>query len=456
MTAPHAPTSSGLQAWRAGLLWFPDPRRAELRHESDGLLVTGQGADGIVRVVAIGPWSALQEAYACVPATHWPGLCIAPGFVDLHIHYPQTDVIASPAEGLLPWLEHYTFPHEKRFADPACAQEVTAFFLDELMRNGVTTALCFATAHPESVDVFMAEARKRRLRMVTGKVLQDRFSPEGLRDTDTPLSLRQTEELICRWHGVDRLGYAITPRFAPTSTEAQLHGAGELAQQYPDVWIQSHVAENLDEIRWVHELFPQARSYLDVYDRAGLLRPRAVYAHCIHLDDADRRRMAQAGATAAVSPTSNLFLGSGFFDYAAADRTGLRYGLASDVGGGTSFSPLHTMHAAYTVARQGVGRPGISLAPEHLWWQHTAGAAQALGLPGTVGNLLPGCEADFVVIDPRATPLLARRSAQAETLAEWLFASIVLGDDRLIAHTVVQGQVTPPPNRIPKAATIGA
>ena len=209
----------------------------------------------------------------------------------------------------------------------------------------------------------------------------------------------------------------------------------EIAAQFPDVWIQSHLAENLDEIRWVHELFPQARSYLDVYGRAGLLRERAVYAHCIHLDETDRRRMAEVGASAAISPTSNLFLGSGFFDYPASDAAGLRYGLASDVGGGTSFSPFHTMHAAYTVARQNVGHPGISLAPGHLWWQHTAGGAQALGLGGTVGNLLPGCEADFIALDPRATRLLARRTAQAETLAEWLFALIVLGDDRLIART---------------------
>ena len=430
-----------LHAWRAALLWFPDPAVPELRHTSDGLLVTGRDTEGCVRVIAIGEHGQLAQQFVQVPVTHWPGLCIAPGFVDLHVHYPQTDVIASPAEGLLPWLEHYTFPHEKQFADPEHAREVASFFLGELLRNGVTTALCFATAHPGSVDAFMAEAQTRQLRMIAGKVLQDRFSPDGLRDTDTRESLRQTEDLIRRWHGVDRLGYAITPRFAPTSTPEQLHGAGEIAAQFPDVWIQSHVAENVDEIRWVHELFPQARSYLDVYDRAGLLRERAVYAHCIHLDDTDRRRMAETGSVAAVSPTSNLFLGSGFFDYAAADHTGLRYGLASDVGGGTSFSPFHTMHAAYTVARQSVGRPGLSLAPEHLWWQHTAGAAQALGLAGTVGNLLPGCEADFVVLNPEATPLLARRTAQAQSLAEWLFAMIVLGDDRLIAHTVVQGQV---------------
>ncbi|MFM7024676.1 MAG: guanine deaminase [Limnohabitans sp.] len=432
-----------LNAWRAGLLWFPDPTRPELRHTTDGLLVTGCDAQGRVRVVALGEHAPLAPQFADVPVTHWPDLCIAPGFVDLHVHYPQTDVIASPAEGLLPWLEHYTFPHEKQFGDLAHARETARFFLDELLRNGVTTALCFATAHPESVDAFMAEAQTRQLRMIAGKVLQDRFSPDGLRDTDTTLSLRQTEDLIQRWHGVDRLGYAITPRFAPTSTPQQLHGAGELAAQFPDVWIQSHLAENVDEIRWVHELFPEASSYLDVYDRTGLLRERAVYAHCIHLHDDDRRRMHDTGSVAAISPTSNLFLGSGFFNWAAADRTGLRYGLASDVGGGTSFSPFHTMHAAYSVARQSVGHPGMSLAPEHLWWQHTAGAAQALGLAGTVGNLLPGCEADFIALHPQATPLLARRTAQAETLAEWLFAMIVLGDDRLIAHTVVQGQITP-------------
>ncbi len=284
----------------------------------------------------------------------------------------------------------------------------------------------------------MQQAQDRGLRFITGKVLQDRHSPDGVRD-QTEQSLVDTEDLIRRWHGVDRLGYAITPRFAPTSTDAQLRGAGELAAKYADVWIQSHVAENHDEVQWVAELYPQARSYLGVYGDFGLLRERAIYAHCIHLDAADRALMCETGAAAAISPTSNLFLGSGFFDYAAADAAGMRYGLASDVGGGTSFSPFHTMLAAYTVGREGHTKPGLSLTPGQLWWQHTAGAAQALGLEGVVGNLTPGHEADFVVLNPQATPLLARKTAQAQSLDELLFALIVLGDDRVVARTVTSG-----------------
>ena len=261
-------------------------------------------------------------------------------------------------------------------------------------------------------------------------------APDGLRD-ETEQSLADTESLINKWHGIDRLGYAITPRFVPTSSAAQLRGAGELAAKYPDVWIQSHVAENADEIAWVQRLYPQARSYLSVYEQFGLLRPKAVYAHCIHIDDEDRALLRSTGTAAAVCPTSNLFLGSGFFDYASADRVGHLYGLASDVGGGTSFSPFHTMLAAYYVGREGQTKPGLSLTPQQLWWQHTAGAAEALGLEGVVGNLLPGCEADFVILNPKATPLLARRTARAASLDELLFALIVLGDDRLIEKTVI-------------------
>lgn len=423
-----------MPVFRSALLRFADDGMALF--DPDGLLAVGPDAQGRQRVLAAGAWSDLAPRFGSGPVEHLPGRIIAPGFVDMHIHFPQTDVIGSPADGLLPWLENYTFPHEKRFVAPEYSAQVAQFFIAELLRNGVTTALAFATSHPASAQALFVEAQHHQMRLITGKVLQDRHSPDGVRD-DTEQSLIDTEALIQRWHGVDRLGYAITPRFAPTSTPEQLRGAGELAARYPGVWIQSHVAENLDEIRWAHELFPASRSYLSVYDDFGLLRERAVYAHCIHLDEHDRALMRDTGAVAAVSPTSNLFLGSGFFDYAEADRVGMGYGLASDVGGGTSFSPFHTMLAAYYVGREGQAKRGLSLSPQHLWWQHTAGAARALGLAGVVGNLQPGCEADFIVLNPQATPLLARRTAQAASLDELLFAMIVLGDDRLVEKTVI-------------------
>jgi guanine deaminase len=424
-----------MPAYRSALLYFASDDR--LVYEADGLLLTAPDERGVQRVTSIGPWSA--QAAAGQDLEHWPGRLIAPGFVDLHVHYPQLDVIASPADGLLPWLETYTFVQEARFGDPAHAQEVATFFLDELQRHGVTTALVFCSSHAGSVQALMAQARARGLRLIAGKCLMDRHAPEGVRD-QTEASLIETEQLIGRWQGVDRLGYAITPRFVPSCSDAQLAGAGELARRHPQVWVQSHVAENHDEIAWVRALHPQARSYLSVYEQFGLLRPRSVYAHCIHFDAADRELMRSSGASAAVCPTSNLFLGSGMFDYAASQQAALSYGLASDVGGGTSFSPFATMLAAYYVARDGRGKTGLSLAPERLWFDHTAGAARALGLQGVVGNLLPGCEADFVVLNPRCTPLLARKVERAESLAQWLFAMIVLGDDRLIERTVIAGR----------------
>ena len=423
-----------MKAYRASILYFAGPAQAVF--EEDGLLVIGPDAQGRQVVLAVGSYAQLSGRYPDAIELHLPGRIIAPGFVDMHIHFPQLDVIGSPAEGLLPWLERYTFPHEQRFSDPDHSAQAATFFIAELLRHGVTTALTFATSHPESVNALLGEAQRRSLRLIAGKVLMDQHSPDGVRDT-TEQSLIDTDALIKKWHGVDRLGYAITPRFVPSCSEAQLRGAGALAANYPDVWIQSHVAENKDEVAWVRALYPQARSYLSVYEQFGLLRPRAVYAHCIHIDDEDRALMRSTGAATAVSPTSNLFLGSGFFDYAGADRVGFLYGLASDVGGGTSFSPFHTMLAAYYVGREGQTKPGVSLKPQQLWWQHTAGAARALGLEGVVGNLLPGCEADFVVLNPQATPLLARKTAQAGNLDELLFALIVLGDDRLIEQTVI-------------------
>ncbi|MFC5498496.1 guanine deaminase [Caenimonas terrae] len=425
-----------MHAYRAALLRFADDGSAI--YDADGLLVVGPDAQGRQVVRAAGAHSRLAANYPGVATEHLPGRIIAPGFIDLHIHFPQTDVIGSPSAGLLPWLQDYTFPQEARFADPTHSDAMATVFLDELARHGVTTALAFCTSHPGSVDSLMQEAQRRGLRMIAGKVLQDRHSPDGVRD-ETQQSLEDTESLIRRWHGTDRLGYAITPRFAPSCSEAQLRGAGELAAKYPGVWIQSHVAENKDEIAWARQLFPGSRSYLSVYDDFGLMRERAIYAHCIHFDDEDRALMRSTGAAAAVSPTSNLFLGSGFFDFEGADRIGFRYGLASDVGGGTSFSPFHTMLAAYYVGREGQTKPGVSLSPQHLWWQHTAGGARALGLEGTVGNLQPGCEADFIVLDPRAMPLLARKVGHATSIDELLFAMIVLGDDRIVERVVIAG-----------------
>ena len=432
-----------MHIYRSSLLRFNDDGQA--LYDEDGLLATAPGSDGRERVLAAGSWQALHQQFLGQPGgdvvvEHWPGRILAPGFVDLHIHYPQTDVIGAPASGLLPWLENYTFPHEARFHDRTYADSVADFFADELLRNGVTTALAFATSHPASVDAIMAAAQKRRMRLIAGKVLQDRNSPDGVRD-DTEQSLVDTETLIQRWHGVDRLGYAITPRFAPTSTPEQLRGAGELAAKYSDVWIQSHVAENLDEIAWVKALFPTARSYLSVYDDFGLMRERAVYAHCIWLDAADRQLMRETQSAAAVSPTSNLFLSSGYFDYRKADEANMLYGLASDVGGGMSFSPFRTMQAAYVVGRESHAKQGQSLSPQHLWWQHTAGAARALGLQGVVGFVQPGCEADFVVLNPRATPLLARKADQARNLDELLFGMVILGDDRLVERTHIATQL---------------
>ena len=422
------------KAYRASLLRFDAAGQPVF--DEDGLLVVAPDSTGRQRVLDAGSHAAVAPRHTDAETTHLPGRILAPGFVDMHIHFPQTDIIGSPSPGLLPWLENYTFPAEAKFVDSAHSNEVADVFFDELLRNGVTTSLTFATSHVASVDAFFEGAQRRGLRMITGKVLQDRNSPDGVRD-HTEQSLLDTEALIRKWHNVDRLGYAITPRFAPTSTDAQMRGAGELAAKYADTWIQSHVAENRDEVQWARELYPRSRSYLDVYAGFGLMRERAVYAHCIHFDDEDRRLMRDTRTATAVSPTSNLFLGSGFFDFEGADRVGYRYGLASDVGGGTSFSPFATMMAAYYVGREGQTKPGISIAPSELWWRHTGGAAQALGLSGVIGNLQPGCEADFVVIDPKATPMLARKTGLAANLEELLFAMIVLGDDRLIERTVI-------------------
>ena len=423
-----------LQAYRASLLHFhADPAFSPDAHawHADGLLIVADG-----KVVAAGEYAQLQATLP--PGTEivdYRGKLIVPGFIDTHLHFPQTEMIASPAPGLLPWLETYTFPTERAFEDPVHARNVAEFFLDELLRCGTTTAMVYGSVHPQSVDAFFGASDARGLRMVAGKVMMDRNCPEFLRDT-AESGARETEELIRRWHKHGRSLYAITPRFVPTSSNEQMHLAGELARAYPDTYLQTHVSENEDECSWVRALHPQARSYLDVYDQYGMLRPRAMFGHCIWLDERDRARMAETASAAAVCPTSNLFLGSGLFDFERADAAQVLISLATDVGGGTSFSMLQTMNEAYKVARL----KGSYLPALRMFYLATLGAARAMQLEGTLGNFTAGTEADFIVLDKKSTPLLERRTAGCNSLEELLFAFALLGDDRAVAATYSGGR----------------
>ncbi len=431
---PIAPPPK-MQAYRASVLHFhADPAFDLASHawHEDGLLIVADD-----KVQAAGDYAKLYPALPPgTPLLDYSGKIIMPGFIDSHVHFPQTDMIASSAPGLLPWLDTFTFPTERQFADPEHARQVAEFFLDELLRCGTTTAMVYCTVHPQSVDAFFSASEARQLRMVAGKVMMDRNCPDYLRDT-AESSARETAELIQTWHKRGRALYAITPRFAVTSSEAQLQLAGELARAYPDTFLQTHVSENEQESKRVKTLFPHARSYLDVYDHYGMLRPRAMFGHCLWLDERDRERMAESGSAAAICPTSNLFLGSGLFDFERADAARMSLSLATDIGGGTSFSMLQTMNEAYKVARL----QGKHLAGLRLFYLATLGAARSMQLQGTIGNFVAGTEADFIVLDPQGTPLLARRTERCNSLEELLFALALLGDDRVVAATYSGGRL---------------
>jgi len=364
------------------------------------------------------------------------GSLIVPGFIDCHVHFPQLDIIASFGEQLMHWLERYAYPGELRLADETYARELASLFVDQLIANGTTSALVFATVHPHSADFLFEEALAKNLRLVAGKVLMDREAPVALRDTPET-GYADSRVLIEKWHGRGRLGYAITPRFALTSSEAQLESAGRLAAEYPDVWIHTHLAENHQEIAEVQAAFPWSESYLGVYERFGLLRERAVFAHCLHLSDEDCRHMSNSNSSAAFCPTSNLFLGSGLYDLRRMTEAGIRTGLATDVGGGTSLSMLRTMGEAYKVLQL----KDQVLPPARALYLATLGAAEALGIDAHVGNFKAGKEADFVVLDPSTTPLTAHRDAHTETLEERLFALMTLGDDRQVVATAIAGRL---------------
>jgi guanine deaminase len=361
---------------------------------------------------------------------------IAPGFIDAHVHFPQTDIIGAYGKSLLDWLSDYTFPLESRFSDPVLAAEVAEAFLNEILRNGVTTALVFATQHVVSTDAIFAAAQKRAMRVIAGKVLMDRGAPPELLDAPGG-GIKESEDLIRRWHGRDRLLYAITPRFAVTSTGAQLQGAGELAAKYPDVYVHTHLAENADECAFVQKSFPDCRDYLGVYEKFGLVRPRSVFAHAIHMPPDGFARMAKAEACAAFCPSSNLFLGSGYFDLKGARAAGAPVAFGSDVGGGTSFSMLATMAEGYKVCK---GRDA-PLNPFLAFYIATLGAARALKLDHCLGDFSARKEADFIVLDPVATPIMARRAVACASLHDLLFSMMILGDDRAIKETWVNGNL---------------
>ncbi|MBE9098872.1 guanine deaminase [Vacuolonema iberomarrocanum] len=413
---------------------FHAPETECVRYLPDGLLVV---EDGIIR--AFGAYQALQETYGQWPTVEYGDRLILPGLIDCHIHYPQTPVIASYGAQLMEWLDTYTFPAEGKFHDAEYARAIADFFLDELLRNGTTTALVLTTIFPESVTAFFEAAEQRNLRMIAGQMLMSRYAPDFLID-DPHTAAAQTREQIQTWHNKGRLRYAITPRFAITSTPEELMLVGKLKAEFPDVYVHTHLSENAQEIELTAELFPECKDYLQVYEQFGLVGDRSIFAHCIHLSESELERMAAAGGAIAFCPTSNLFLGSGLFPLERA-KTDIRVGLATDVGGGSSFSMFYTMTEAYKIAQL----QGYSLSAFRALYLATLGAAETLDLQDTIGNFEVGKEADFIVLDRHATPLLALRNAKPlpQTLAEvseQLFSLMVLGDDRLIHATHIAGQ----------------
>ena len=401
--------------------WIAFDDEGELIDEAHGALVLDQG-----RIVERGDAEDLKRRYPAAEVIDHRGCWLMPGLIDAHVHYPQLPIIASHGEALLEWLERYTFPEESKYSDFDYAQAQAAMYLDQSLAYGTTGSAVFATVHSGSAEALFQQAKRRGVRLATGKVLMDRNCPENLRDTAIS-GYQESESLLQKWQGVDRLQYAITPRFAPTSTPDQLAACAALWDAYPDALMQTHLSENEGELRWVAELFPQAMDYLHVYEQFDLVRPGALFGHAIHLSGREAASIKERGATLVHCPTSNLFLGSGLFECMAHQRADQRIALASDVGGGSSLSMWTTMSAAYQVS----ALLGRVLSARDLLYHATWGAAKSLGW-NQVGNLEVGYEADILVVDPKATALSELRVGRAEDLAEALFALIMLADDRHI------------------------
>lgn len=427
--------SAAIRALRGRLLWFSgDPwTQGEAAHHyvADGLLVI---ENGLVRAAG-----DASDLLATLPADaeivdHRPHL-IMPGFIDAHIHMPQTQVVASYGAQLMDWLNRYTFVEEQKLAQQGHAEKLAAFCLDELLANGTTTAAVYGSVHRQSAEAFFRESHRRNTRMIAGKVMMDRNAPEALTDT-AESGYRDSRDLIARWHGKGRQLYAITPRFAITSTPEQLAAAGRLAAEHPDCHVQTHIDENRAEIAFARELYPEAADYADIYRRFGLLGPKSLMGHCIHMTHNEWQAFAETGAVAVFCPTSNLFLGSGLFDWAHARHRGVKVAVATDIGGGTSYSMLRTTAEAYKVLQL----QGQSLSAFAALHAITLGNAQALGLDRWIGSFEPGREADVVVLDPAATAAMAHRLETARDLAEELFVLVTLGDDRNVVATYAMGE----------------
>ncbi|MCM2563466.1 guanine deaminase [Lutimaribacter sp. EGI FJ00015] len=414
---------------------FAEGPRAARHNVRGGVLLR----DG--RIAQVGDGAELRASNPQATVIDHGQSLISAGFVDAHAHYPQTAIIASWGKRLIDWLNSYTFPEEARFADPDHAADIAGRYLDLLLAHGTTTVASYCTIHSTSVDAFFSAAQARWMRAAAGKTCMDRNAPDNLRDT-AQSAYDDSKMLLNRWHGVDRLSYVITPRFSPTSTPGQLSALGMLWAEHPDCLMQTHLSEQLDEIEWVKSLYPQSRDYLDTYEAHGLLGARGLYGHAIHLAPRERERLIETGAALIHCPTSNTFIGSGLFDMAGLVGQGARVGLATDTGGGSSFSMLRSMAAAYEIGQL----RGNALHPAQLWWLATAGSAQAMHMGDMIGNLLPGAEADLTVIDLASTPAIAQRAARADDLWEALFPTIMMGDDRAIAATYVAGRPVPRTN----------
>jgi guanine deaminase len=413
---------------------FLQPWEGCVQHrEHGGVLVEGG------RIAAVGDGAALRASHPEARVVDYGRALILPGFVDAHMHYPQTGIVASWGKRLIDWLNTYTFPEEMRFSDPSYAADIAGRTLDLALAHGTTTVTSFCTIHPESVHALFEAAEARGMRVVGGKTCMDRdTAPPGLRDSPHAAH-DESARLIQRWHGHGRATYAITPRFSPTSTPAQLEALGALWAANPSCLLQTHLSEQTDEIEWVRALYPSARDYLDTYESFGLLGERGLYGHAIHLESRERDRLAEVGAGVAHCPTSNTFIGSGLFDLLGIKGRGISVGLATDTGGGSSFSMLRTMAAAYEVAQL----RGDAVHPSQLLWLATEGSARALHLEGVVGRLAPGSEADLVVLDLASTPAIAQRAARAGDFWEALFPTIMMGDDRAVRATWVAGREVP-------------